>query len=176
MIEQVERLNRSISELLDYARPNMMNITRFNLDELVGRAVMLVRTDADSVAVSITERYGCGERQIEGDQDKLTQVVLNLCLNAIQAAESGGTLVISTSCSRSMTRIEISDSGCGIRADLKEKVFEPYFTTKHDGTGLGLAMSAKIIADHNGSIAIESEVGSGTTVVVELPALAEDRV
>ncbi len=170
MIEQVERLNRSISELLDYARPGMMNITRFNLDELLSRAVMLVQTDAESAAVSIIERYGCGERQIEGDQDKLSQVVLNLCLNAIQAMESGGTLRISTVCTGGTARIEISDSGCGIGADLKEKVFEPYFTTKHDGTGLGLAMSAKIIADHAGSVVIESEEARGTTVIVELPA------
>lgn len=170
MVEQVERLNRSISELLDYARPGMMNVTAFKLDELLSRAVMLVQTDAESADISITERYDGGECRIEGDRDKLTQVILNLCLNAIQAMESGGTLSITTSCGENTARIEIRDTGSGISADLKEKVFEPYFTTKHEGTGLGLAMSAKIIADHNGTIAIESEVGTGTVVIVELPA------
>ncbi len=170
MIEQVERLNRSISELLDYARPAMSNRSKFAVDELIAKAVMLVRSDADSGNIAIVENYRCGGYLIEGDQDKITQVILNVCLNAIQAMEQGGKLDISTLCSDQGVEVAISDTGCGIAPDIREKVFEPYFTTKHDGTGLGLAMSARIIADHNGSISISSRESSGTRVVLRLPA------
>ena len=170
LIEQVERLNRSISELLDYARPAMLNRTKFTIDDLISKAVLLVRSDAESADISIVEKYRCGKSLIEGDQDKITQVILNICLNAIQSMDEGGTLEISTSCSEHEVVAKITDNGCGIAAEIREKVFEPYFTTKYDGTGLGLAMSAKIIADHNGSISIESSQNAGTSVVLRLPA------
>jgi len=169
LIEQVERLNRSISELLDYARPAALNKTELIIDDLIAKAVLLIRSDADSAAISIVESYRCKDCLVEGDRDKITQVILNICLNAIQAMEGGGTLKISTSCSEHEVIAEIIDDGCGIAAEIREKVFEPYFTTKHDGTGLGLAMSAKIIADHNGSISINSGENNGTCVVLRLP-------
>ena len=83
--------------------------------------------------------------------------------------EEGGRLRVSTRCNKEEIIIEISDSGCGIPSELVEKVFEPYFTTKHEGTGLGLAMSAKIIQDHNGTMELESSEKRGTTVTVRLP-------
>ena len=113
--------------------------------------------------------HGLCTAAVEGDRDKLTQVFLNLFLNGIQAMETGGRLTVSTRCNESQVTITIGDSGCGIPADLQDKVFEPYFTTKSDGTGLGLAMSARIIHDHNGSITMESREHEGTTVTVGLP-------
>lgn len=170
MIEQVERLNRSISELLDYARPVMLHKEKFTIDELVAKGIMLIRSDAESAGISIVENYRCGGILVEGDQDKITQVILNICLNAIQAMENGGDLQVSTSCQDREVAVVIRDNGCGIAADIKEKIFEPYFTTKHDGTGLGLAMSARIAADHNGSISISGNEHRGTTVALHLPA------
>lgn len=169
MVEQVERLNRSISELLDYARPGFIQKTIVNIDELVRNAVMLIQADADIQNISIKEEYACGPQTLEGDRDKLTQVILNLCLNGIQAMNEGGVLVISTSCSDHWVTIKIADTGCGIQPEIKDRIFEPYFTTKHEGTGLGLAMSARIISDHDGTISLESEDQKGTTVEVRLP-------
>ena len=83
--------------------------------------------------------------------------------------EEGGRLIVSSRCSEEEIIIDIGDSGCGIPPEFVEKVFEPYFTTKQDGTGLGLAMSARIIQDHNGTITLESGVKQGTTVTVRLP-------
>ena len=169
MVEQVERLDRSISELLDYARPSQASKSMVRIDELLAKAVMLVRTDTETQSITVDENFGCGTRTTEGDQDKLTQVFLNLFLNGIQAMEEGGRLRVSTRCNKEEIIIEISDSGCGIPSELVEKVFEPYFTTKHEGTGLGLAMSAKIIQDHNGTMELESSEKRGTTVTVRLP-------
>ncbi|MGI9535828.1 MAG: two-component system sensor histidine kinase NtrB [Desulfocapsaceae bacterium] len=166
MVEQVERLDRSISELLDYARPGMMTKTTLQIDELLAKAVMLVHSDAEMKNIAVEEHYGCGSRTMQGDQDKLAQVFLNLCLNGIQAMEEGGRLSITTVCSDTEVRIEINDTGCGIPPEIVDKVFEPYFTTKHEGTGLGLAMSSRIIDDHNGTISLESDKEKGTTVTV----------
>lgn len=169
MVEQVERLNRSISELLDYARPGFIQKTIVNIDELLRNGVMLIQADADIQNISIKEEYACGPQTLEGDRDKLTQVILNLCLNGIQAMNEGGVLVISTSCSDHWVTIRIADTGCGIQPEIKDRIFEPYFTTKHEGTGLGLAMSARIISDHDGTISVESEDQKGTTAEVRLP-------
>jgi signal transduction histidine kinase len=81
----------------------------------------------------------------------------------------GGTLKISTSMEEKWAVVEIADNGCGIAPEITTKIFEPYFTTKHGGTGLGLAMSAKIIDDHKGQIQISSDQSRGTTVSVKLP-------
>ena len=170
MVEQVERLNRSISELLDYARPGMVTKTTLQIDKLLAKAVMLVRTDAETQNISVKESYGCGAATMEGDEDKLTQMFLNLCLNGIQAMGEGGELTISTNCSGRYITIKISDRGCGIPPETIDKVFEPYFTTKHEGTGLGLAMSARIIHDHHGTISLESGEKEGITVTVKLPS------
>lgn len=169
MVEQVERLDRSISELLDYARPGLTSKSMVRVDELLAKAVMLVRTDTETQGIKVEEHFSCGAATTEGDQDKLTQVFLNLFLNGIQAMEEGGRLIVSTRCSHEEILIEVSDTGCGISPDLVDKVFEPYFTTKQDGTGLGLAMSAKIVQDHNGTMSLESSEEGGTTVTVKLP-------
>ena len=169
MVEQVERLDRSISELLDYARPSQTSKSMVGVDELLAKAVMLVRSDAETQRIAVEEHFGCGSATTEGDRDKLTQLFLNLFLNAIQAMEDGGRLSVSTRCNQEEIIIEISDSGCGIPSELVEKVFEPYFTTKQDGTGLGLAMSTKIVQDHHGRMTLESREKVGTTVTVRLP-------
>lgn len=169
MVEQVERLNRSISELLDYARPGLIHKVELNIDDLLRNSVMLIQADADTQNISVRQEYGCGPETLEGDRDKLTQVFLNLCLNGIQAMSEGGTLEVSTGCSDQWATIRISDTGCGIEPEIQERVFEPYFTTKHGGTGLGLAMSSRIISDHKGTIAVDSAEQKGTTVEVRLP-------
>lgn len=169
LVDEVERLNRSISELLDYARPAKLEVRNLQIDELLAKSLMLVRSDAEAGSIVIEENYYCGACQIMGDEDKLTQVMLNLCLNSLQAMADGGTLKISTSMEEKWAVVEIADNGCGIAPEITTKIFEPYFTTKHGGTGLGLAMSAKIIDDHKGQILISSDQGRGTTVTVKLP-------
>jgi len=169
MTEQVDRLNRTISELLDYARPAALKKTDLHVDDLLAKAVSLVSTDAEAAGIDLVEHYECPDCQIHGDEDKLIQVFLNLSLNALQAMNSGGTLQVVTGRKNGEAVISLIDTGDGIPEDLKERIFEPYFTTKHEGTGLGLPMSAKIIDDHDGSIAVVSTGTDGTTVTVKLP-------
>jgi two-component system, NtrC family, sensor histidine kinase HydH len=169
LVGEVERLNRSISELLNYARPDHLEKEKVSLNGIVQKAISLIRVDADAAGVEIRTEFCPPPDFVHADQDKLSQVFLNLFLNAIQAMKNGGTLKVGTSCDQAQLLCRVEDSGCGIDADLLPKIFDPYVTTKSGGTGLGLAMSVKIIEEHGGRIDISSTPGQGTTVAVSLP-------
>ena len=166
----MERLNRSISELLNYARPDRLEKEKVSLNEILQKAISLIRVDADATGVEIRTEFCPPPDFVHADQDKLSQVFLNLFLNAIQAMKNGGTLKVVTSRDQEQLLCRVEDSGCGIDAKLLPKIFDPYVTTKSGGTGLGLAMSVKIIEEHGGRIDISSTPGQGTTVGVSLPA------
>jgi two-component system, NtrC family, sensor histidine kinase HydH len=169
MVQEVERLNRSISELLDYARPQKLQKDEVDLHVLLHKAVSLLTIDAEAAGVEMVTDFPETLPMIYADEDKLNQVFLNLFLNSIQAMDDGGTLSVSTAQSAGTIKIIVTDTGCGIASENLKRVFDPYFTTKPEGTGLGMAMSAKIVEEHGGTITFESFEGQGTSVVVEIP-------
>lgn len=170
LVQEVERLNRSISELLDYTRPQKLIKEDVHPEEIVRKAVSLIRMDAESMGVKIEIRVEGDVPVVQADQDKLNQVFLNLFLNSIQAMEHGGSLDIQVASEGGNVTFTVKDSGCGVNKEDLPRVFDPYFTTKPQGTGLGLAMSVKIIEEHGGTITFQSEPDKGATVVVILPA------
>ncbi len=177
LIQEVERLNRSIGELLDYARPHTLQLEKIEISEVVTKSLMLVSTDAEGAGVSVTTAL---EKPLYtlGDRDKLNQVFLNLLLNAIQALEAQeGEKALHLRLYGDNDRIicSVEDSGVGVARENQTRVFDPYFTTKAEGTGLGLTMSAKIIEEHQGSIELQSSPGHGTVVTVNLPAYSAGR-
>jgi signal transduction histidine kinase len=119
--------------------------------------------------VSLKLEVEAGPTTVRGDGEKLRQAFLNIVLNALQATPKGGDVTISCRQSDTGWLIAFRDTGTGIDAETKARIFEPFFTTKPDGTGLGLAVTRKIIEAHHGTLEVESEVGRGTTVVVMLP-------
>lgn len=169
LVAEVERLNRSIGELLDFARPGHLETTRVAVDALAARGVALLRSDAQASTVEISESYRCRNVFITADEDKVLQVILNLGINAIQAMPEGGRLAVATTCDERTVTIAIEDSGPGMAPEVVEKVFDPYFTTKPEGTGLGLSMSKKIVEDHGGTITVDSSPGTGTRIAIHLP-------
>ncbi len=169
LVQEVERLNRSISELLDYARPQQLNKTEVDIHGILNKAVSLLAMDAEASGVAIHLDLAREMGPVLADGDKLNQVFLNLFLNAIQAMTDGGTLSVTTRRIDSSIQIIVADTGCGISSDDLPRVFDPYFTTKPDGTGLGMAMSAKIVEEHGGTIIFSSTVGIGTSVLLNLP-------
>ncbi len=169
LVQEVERLNRSISELLDYARPQKLQKNKVDIQKLLEKAVSLLSMDAEASGVQMVTDFPELLPMLNADEDKLIQVFLNLFLNSIQAMAGGGTLTVSTMKTEESVKIVLTDTGCGVSADNISRVFDPYFTTKPEGTGLGMAMSAKIVEEHGGSITFESEEGKGTSVIVEIP-------
>jgi two-component system, NtrC family, sensor histidine kinase HydH len=169
MVQEVERLNRVVSELLDYAGSTRLTITMQPCRELIEDSFRLVETDARDRAVRLEWAVSPEDLQIEIDPDRFRQALLNLYLNAIQAMEGGGVLRVETLRENGMALWKISDSGSGIPAEHLAHIFDPYFTTKPKGVGLGLANVHKLVEAHGGTIEVESAVGRGTTFTIRLP-------
>lgn len=171
LIQEVERMNRTISELLSFARPASLDLQPVDVRELLSETLQLVSADTDSENITTRLRCDADLPRVKADRDRLSQVFINILLNGVQAMEEGGTLEIIARGSESGRQVELqfTDTGQGITGEQLSQVFFPYFTTKKGGTGIGLAISQKIIVDHGGTIRLESEQGRGTTVFVELP-------
>ena len=169
MVREVERLNRSIAELLDYANPAKLNKISTKLNLIVEKTLRLITMDIQAQGISLDLNLAEGLPDIEVDEDKLNQVFLNLFLNGIQAMANGGILSVSSFQRVDNVAVVIEDTGTGITKEDLPRIFDPYFTTKNDGTGLGLALSTKIVEEHEGEIILTSEPGKGTRVEVILP-------
>ncbi|MCK9174395.1 MAG: ATP-binding protein [Desulforhopalus sp.] len=174
LVGEVDRLNRAIGELLDFSRPTRLEKSTFNLPALLQRTVQLVEQDAKSCGVQLVLSIPAKLKYhtINADQDKLSQVFLNLLLNALQAFDEkeGGEkrIELNLGVSGNCTIVTVHDSGSGIEEKNLNRVIDPYFTTKSDGTGLGLALSVRIVEEHGGRLELESEAGRFTEVRVIL--------
>ena len=174
MIEETDRLNRVISELLEFARPSKLNLKLSDLNELLKHSARLVQQEATAKNVHIHLNLASATPEAEVDPDRLTQCFLNLYLNALQAMKNGGQLTVSSATrDDGSVSIDIKDNGSGIPADDLGKIFDPYFTTKPKGTGLGLAIVHKIIEAHHGQIKARSIIGQGTVFSIILPLKTE---
>jgi two-component system sensor histidine kinase HydH len=174
MIEETDRLNRVISELLEFARPSKLNLKLSDLNELLKHSARLIQQEATVKNIQIHLNLTPDAVEAEVDPDRLTQCFLNLYLNALQAMKNGGQLAIASATRvDGSVSIDIKDNGSGISTDDLSKIFDPYFTTKPKGTGLGLAIVHKIIEAHHGQIKARSIIGQGTVFSIILPLKTE---
>ncbi|MHB8910932.1 MAG: ATP-binding protein [Syntrophales bacterium] len=171
MISEVDRLNRVITQLLEFARPLTMNLLPTSIQTVIRLALRTVEGQARERGIAIEADLPPEIGKVPLDADRINQVLLNLFLNAIAAMEQGGLLRVSLKRRDDRTiRIAITDTGTGIREEDLPRVFDPYFTTKPSGTGIGLPIVQKIVEAHGGEILLESEPGRGTTATLLLPA------
>jgi two-component system sensor histidine kinase HydH len=159
-----------VEDFLRMARQQPIELRDCSIREELETIITLVAKDAQDRGVTLRLESNTEEIIVRGDGEKLRQAFLNIVLNALQATPKGGDVTISCRQSDAGWQIAFRDTGPGIDAETKTRIFEPFFTTKPDGTGLGLAVTRKIIEAHHGTLEVESEVGRGTTVVVMLPA------
>ena len=173
MIQEVDRLNRVITQLLEFARPLAIQKKRTPLQILINHSLQMIETQAQEKNIGIEKILASETLEAVVDSDRMSQVLLNLYLNAMQAMEGkGGMLTVTLSREKGpqpSVKISVKDTGTGIAKEDLDHVFDPYFTTKQSGTGLGLAIVHKIIESHQGEIRVESEPGHGTTVSFYLP-------
>jgi signal transduction histidine kinase len=170
---EVDRINQQISDFLRYSRPTALDLKPVEIRDIVEDSLRIVEPQAaeQQIRVSLVERDKVSN--VAADAEVIRSVFNNLLINAVQAMEgSPGRLSVVMHEDNGYVIVEIKDTGSGIPEENLERVFQPYFSTKETGTGLGLAIVKKIIEDHEGFIAINSEVGKGTTMSVHLPALA----
>jgi two-component system sensor histidine kinase HydH len=175
MAGEVDRVNRVISELLEFARPSDLKLRKTDLLELIDHSLRIVSHEAEFARVHLTKAFKGTLPELIIDPDRITQVLLNLLINAIQAMPEGGELILTAELEENQLLLHITDTGEGIAPENLAGIFNPYFTTKRNGTGLGLAIVHKIVEDHGGTVRIRSKPEMGTTVTIALPVIKEAR-
>jgi two-component system sensor histidine kinase HydH len=171
MVQETDRLNRVVSELLEFARPGEVTLREADLTEVADRALRLARGDVTARDIEVEFERDTTLPRIPLDPERMTQVLLNLILNAVQAMEPGGRLRLSCGVDEEGRKLalRVEDSGHGMTPDVIRDIFNPYFTTKSTGTGLGLAIVHRIVEAHDGEVKVESEPGRGTAFTILLP-------
>jgi hypothetical protein len=166
---EILRLDRVVKTFLDFTRPVELKHRVMPLRDVVREIEELTRPQAEAAKVRMTVEYDPEGVEVRVDRDLFKQALLNVVVNAIQSMKDGGELRMVCAAAGESAEIRIQDSGPGIPPELREKIFRLYFTTKQGGSGIGLAMTFRIVQLHDGTIDFESEPGKGTTFVIRLP-------
>lgn len=166
---EILRLDRVVKTFLDFTRPVQLNLSDVKLSEFMEEIASLARPQAAAAGIQIVEEIKVEDSIITVDVDLLKQAVLNILVNAIEAMKDGGILRIEAALKGDDAEIRISDNGPGVPLDIKEKIYDLYFTTKQGGSGIGLAMTYRIVQLHDGTIDFESEPGQGTSFSLRFP-------
>lgn len=170
---ECRRLSSVLDNFMKFAKLTVMGLHEVDVKKVIAHIVALMQFDARARKIQLEERTGDGLPPILGDETQISQALMNIVVNAFQAMPNGGRCSIiarvRTQTDASWVEIAVSDTGVGIAKDDLSRLFEPFYTTKTDGTGLGLAVAYRIMLDHNGSLRVSSIPGSGTTVVMQFP-------
>ena len=168
IIKEVDRLNRSIEQLLAFSKPAIANAEPCNIHELLDNCLATYQPELDRYNINVVREYTeCPSVNI--NQDGITQVILNLFSNAMEAMGTQGTLTIQTGTEAEAVYIRVQDTGSGIPSNEVPHLFDAFYTTKQKGTGLGLYISQKILAEHEGSIEVDANLTTGTAFIITLP-------
>jgi two-component system sensor histidine kinase AtoS len=183
---ELERINVIVERLLELARPARLTFAPVRLPALADRALALHANDLDARSIEVRREYASGLPTVWGDQEALYRVVVNLVANAVEAMPTGGQLTVriawaddhgaliaGRAASPRRIRLEVEDTGVGIAPSQAEQVFTPFFSTKPRGTGLGLALTHKLVQDHGGTIDFHTFRGVGTTFRIVLPLVPD---
>jgi signal transduction histidine kinase len=171
VLEEISRMETTIQGLLDFARPPKPHRALHDLRQIVRRAVNLTEGKAGQNGVVLSLDFPVESVWVNADAEQLHQVCINLLLNGIEAMPQAGALrvQIASDHERSLARIHFEDEGVGIPESILPRLFEPFTTSKDHGTGLGLAVSRRIIMNHSGQLTAENRAGGGAVVTIELP-------
>jgi signal transduction histidine kinase len=167
--QEITQINRILTDLLETARPRPPQVRAGDLNTTVEHAVMLARQQALSKPVTIDFQKSPSLPAVQHDADQIHQVLLNLLLNAIQAIDGKGDISVEIAERGPNAVVIVSDNGRGISPEHLPNIFRPFFTTKGNGTGLGLSLARRIVEEHHGHVEVTSQAGKGTKFVVFLP-------
>ena len=164
---EVDRCNSLITRFLQFARPLQLQVAQADLAQMLDRAVALAEREAPGIA--FYRNYQPDIPPFSFDAELLEHAFYNLLINAAQASQPGGAVTVKTRAGGADAEVSVIDRGCGIERAQRDNIFNPFFTTKPQGVGLGLAIVAKIVDEHGGNITVESEPGKGSVFRVILP-------
>ena len=160
---EITRLDRVVKSFLDFTRPVELSMVTVDLVEIASEVASLVRTEAAGAPVEVVVDKKVEAARMQGDRDLLMQAILNVVVNGVEAMTNGGTLTISVEESGDAWLLKVQDKGAGIPVELQEKIYNLYFSTKGKGTGIGLAMTFRVVQLHSGTIDFTSKQNEGTT-------------
>jgi signal transduction histidine kinase len=166
---EIHRLDRVVQTLVDFTRPRDLHLEEVDLRRLLEDVALLAAPDAEQHGVMIERQMPDERLPVKVDLDLMKQAILNVVINGVQAMPHGGPLVISARRENNAVVAEVRDQGSGIPQEMRDKIFELYFTTKKDGSGIGLAQTYQILDWHYGSVDFESADGAGTTFRFHIP-------
>jgi len=169
LLKEVSRLNEVVTRFLDFARPQAPTVAACDVNETLDSVLALTASQRNRARIQLVDRRGRSLPPVSFDPDQLRQVFLNLVLNAVQAMPEGGRITVESAAENGFVRCTISDSGSGVPDENRDRIFNPFFTTKDRGTGLGLSIVHKILANHRATITVESESGRGATFALRFP-------
>jgi two-component system sensor kinase FixL len=167
IVARLDDLNHFVDDLLIFARPHRPELRRESIAAIFRRLTALMAADPEFAGI-VTDVSG-DDADVEVDARQIERAFLNLMANAAQALDGEGRIAVTIERRETACRVTVSDSGAGMAPEVLQKVFEPFFTTRHRGTGLGLPVVKRTVEQHGGSIQIESTIGVGTKAIVELP-------
>jgi len=173
--EEVERLNRIVVDFLFAVRPMEMELRETDPASLLRDVAEFISPEAEQAGIEVDLEIADSAPAILLDRRYMKQAILNLAKNAMAAMHSGGRLGFSLSATDEVVRIAVSDTGTGMSSDVVARIFEPYFTTKETGTGLGLTITFKIVREHRGEISVDSAPGKGSVFTISIPVPQKEK-
>ena len=176
-LKEVDRICGLITDLLSFARPSRPNVAQEDMNNVIDGIARILDTQAKEKSVELIRDFAPNLPKVWIDREQMKQVFMNLIFNGIQAMNDGGTITISTRLftpdvieqSPSFVQVEVRDTGIGIPNENLEHIFDPFFTSKDEGSGLGLSISHQIVQEHGGYVTVESKLGKGTSFLVNIP-------
>ncbi len=170
IVSEVERLENLTSQILDYSKEAKLSLSKLNLNQIIQETLEVLEERLKSGNVQLRREFSKDIPEIKIDPQRIKQVLFNLIGNALEAMPQGGNLAITTKKKRNSVKLEIEDTGKGIPDDEMKRLFVPFYSSKPRGSGLGLPVSKKIIADHKGTIEVRSQANVGTKFTILLPS------
>ncbi len=174
-LQEVRRLDQIINSFLKAVRPTPMEVQSVSLKELVEETLRVMKVEIEDRDIHIECEWPVPVPSVQADPDQIKQVIYNIVKNSMQATESGGKLRIALVTDDNAVRLQIADNGKGIAPDELSNIFNPYYTTREGGTGLGLVIVERIIRDHGADLGVESELGKGTVFTISFPLRSRRR-
>lgn len=170
VVNEVDRLNRVVSDVLNFARRSRTAFAPTDINELVREVLHMEEGTIQSNGIVLAADLAPNLPLVTCDRNQVKQVLINLIQNAIQAVSQGGAIEVSTRATPTHARIAVKDTGCGIAPQALDAIFQPFYTTKATGTGLGLSLAKRVVEeDHRGTLEVQSQLGEGSTFTVALP-------
>jgi len=171
IVQEVERLEKILGDILSFSKPSAPQFRNDDINTIINETYALMGPELDRQQVQVIKQLAPGIPTMMLDRDQIERVLINLIKNSLEAMPDGGILTATSTLQGQWVRIETSDTGQGIAAENMDKIFEPFFTSKPTGSGLGLTLAVQIISSHGGSMDVVRHEPCGTSVIILLPVL-----